>query len=235
MTIKKKKLIIWIVSLLMVVILIQIAYFNIQKTSELEYNVANDEWPTRWIVGAKVQQKNNNIGELIVLENIDEPIYLTFGHSFLGENSATEFVLNVYYDYKPISYKIDDSEYIYNYYFTKENNTIIEIPIVLNSDEVSLDENIHKLFITFTSGVDYHAKEIGFANNRYGENIRYDIVHSKTYNDKTTISANNFETMEAFNKKSSKTFGEKFTINMQEIVSKSDVDGIESPMQGLHP
>lgn len=96
------------------------------------------------------------IGSGLVLQNIDEPVEITFGQSGRDRN----FGLTIYYDYEPIEFKVGESEqYADRYEFSIKDFQQINMPVCLSENGVVMDNRCHFLTFVFTPSPDEHAKD----------------------------------------------------------------------------
>jgi len=107
----------------------------------------------------------------LYIKDLTEPITVKFNNNGKDRN----FIMNVYYDYQPISFKIGaKGDFTHSYKFDLDDGYEIELPLYLPSD-LNMTGS-HKLFITFTIGYDLHAKDFDQVINWYGASTIQDII-----------------------------------------------------------
>lgn len=127
---------------------------------------------------------NNNSNEqykpqnLLLISDVSEPIYTEFAQ--IG--SGGKVVMNVYYDYNRIAFKVPDQDFAEEYTFMIEDGDKLKIPVSFKREDLVADDKIHKLLITFTSAPDKHALAYDLPTNFFGMNGLYDVVYSSDFN-----------------------------------------------------
>lgn len=167
--------------------------------------------------------KSNN---LLYLPN-DETIKVNYGN-FGESGNDHNLIMKVFYDYKMIDFKLADTDtYHSEYIFSLENGKEIDIPILLDDDEIIFDENMHKLLVTFTTGYNQHASDFDSVTDEYGINAVFDVVHNLDYKNKTMsysydylLPENNFE----------QNYVElSFNTDYENVTQKSEFGGVLNP------
>lgn len=124
----------------------------------------------------KVSNKNiktdSDIIDFFIMENPQDKLTIFF------ENFYTdgEFVLNLFYDYQQLEFKVDNQEQSKNYYFELGENESISIPVTL-SDEIIADDLPHKLLASIVVAPNSHEKELKLNSDYYGIVIDYEIEY----------------------------------------------------------
>ncbi|MFJ7913771.1 MULTISPECIES: hypothetical protein [unclassified Lysinibacillus] len=107
----------------------------------------------------------------LYISDLLNPITIMFNNNGKNRN----FIMNIYYDYQPISFKVTkDGSYEKNYTFSLDDKYEIELPLYLTSD---LEKSgAHKLMITFSIAPELHAKNFNKSIDWYGATIIQDII-----------------------------------------------------------
>lgn len=112
--------------------------------------------------------KTNNT---LYITDLSKPITVKFNNNGKNRN----FIMNVYYDYKPLRFKIGNKgDYEQLYKFDLDDGHEIELPLYLPVDLNMV--GAHKLLVTFSIGHDSHAKELKQVIEWYGASTIQDIV-----------------------------------------------------------
>ncbi|ONI43434.1 hypothetical protein AN641_10170 [Candidatus Epulonipiscioides gigas] len=153
-----------------------------------EYYRLNDTYNYNWTIGFQTLEQEDNLGTLLIYEDEYLPLNLNVGFSGAGEeNQIIDTEIRVYYDYQPISFKLEeDGNFEYTYTLDVQNHTKYKLNLYLNSNEIIKDKDIHKLFVTTNTGLDIKSKNLEISTDAYGTSTIYDIVHSSTYNNSYT-------------------------------------------------
>lgn len=107
----------------------------------------------------------------LYITDLSKPIYVKFNNNGKDRN----FIMNVYYDYKPIKFKIGNKgDYDQSYKFDLDDGYEINLPLYLPADLNMI--GTHKLLITFSIGYNIHAKELGQVIRWYGASTIQDII-----------------------------------------------------------
>lgn len=107
----------------------------------------------------------------LYITDLSKPITVMFNNN--GKDRT--FVMNVYYDYKPIQFKIDkNGNYDELHTFDLNDGYEIELPLYLPQDLTM--SGAHKLLITFGIGPEIHAKDLNQIIDWYGSATIQDIV-----------------------------------------------------------
>lgn len=114
---------------------------------------------------------SNKANRTLYITDLSKPITVKFNNN----GKDRDFIMNVYYDYNAIDFKIDDTgKYDQKYIFHLADGYEIELPLYLPKDlEMS---GSHKLLITFCIGPELHAKDLGELIDWYGSATIQDVV-----------------------------------------------------------
>jgi len=131
--------------------------------------------------------RNLKSQNLLLVSDVSTPIYFEF--SQIG--SSSKVIMNVFYDYNQVTFKVADKDYSDNYIFNIINGNKIKIPVYLKNAVLQNDDKIHKLFVTFTSSPDRHALDYDLPTDFFGINGVYDIVYTLDYKNEVYRNFNN--------------------------------------------
>ncbi|MCG8485582.1 MAG: hypothetical protein MJA31_19905 [Clostridia bacterium] len=165
-----------------------LAFINLNRNNEraVEYSAyettPNEAMPYSRIIdgnthSTSVDLKSQN---MLYIPSSTETIYLDYG---LIDNSGdiTEVLLQIYYDYELINFKVSDNEYSTQYAFDIKDGKKIKIPVHIDENALKDDNKIHKLLIVFTEGYNQNAAQFDRVTDEYGLNQIYDVVHTLDY------------------------------------------------------
>lgn len=128
--------------------------------NEHSYNTVEREDPNSYKANRK-----------LYISDLSKPITVMFNNN--GKDRT--FVMNVYYDYKPIQFKIDkNGNFNENHTFDLNDGYEIELPLYLPQDLTMTGS--HKLLVTFGIGPEIHAKDLNQLIDWYGSADVQDIV-----------------------------------------------------------
>lgn len=123
------------------------------------------------VIGTDSTKNAGRIGSSLVLQNINEPIDISFGQT----GRDREFGLTIYYDYRPIQFKIGREEnYIDRFKFSIKDSEKINMSLYLNDSEVIPDDLCHFLTFIFTPSPNEYAKD--------KKNVTYNSAQVYNYN-----------------------------------------------------
>jgi hypothetical protein len=107
----------------------------------------------------------------LYVSDLSKPITVKFNNNGKDRN----FVMNVYYDYQPIKFKINkNGHYEQAYKFDLTDGHEVELPLYL-PDHIKRS-GAHKLMITFCIGYDIYAKELNQLIKWYGATTIQDVI-----------------------------------------------------------
>lgn len=90
--------------------------------------------------------------------------------------------MKIYYDYELIYLKLNDSEeYISEFKFTINSDNQVNIPFKLKPEDLNLNNNIHKLLVTFTTGYDQNASDFERTTNDYSLNYNQTNIDDELF------------------------------------------------------
>lgn len=103
-----------------------------------------------------------------------------------------EVNLSLFYDFMQIPFKItQEGEYATSHKFNISNGESQKITVYLSDEILKVDEDIHKLLISFVAGSDVNASSIeGIPSNHYGIHKVLDIIYDNSSTDKKMFNNN---------------------------------------------
>lgn len=116
----------------------------------------------------------NNLREandgILITNDIQYPLRVDFSN-YTDKNS--EFVMKVFYDYKEVTFKLNEN-YSSTYKFNLDSMETIKLPLYID-DNIKLDDNLHKLTVAFFADADSHVADADAETDFYGICLDYEI------------------------------------------------------------
>ncbi|MEI3614624.1 hypothetical protein [Pseudogracilibacillus sp. SO30301A] len=145
----------------------------------------------------KVSNENiktdSDIIDFFIMESPQDELTIFFENFYTN----SEFVLNLFYDYQQIDFKVDGHKKTTNYFFELNENESISIPVILPKT-IKADKSPHKLLVSIVVAPYYHEKDLKLNSDHYGIVMDYEIEYDG-YN-------------------SSESFSQKPEINQPELI-----------------
>lgn len=139
---------------------VHLGSLDIEHYDDIPANTAHDsDHNNETVFGISVSSLSSRevgrIGKNIILENISEPINLRFDQT--GRNR--EMLLQIYYDYQSVNFRVDDGPLYQNsYLFSIRDGEEINLTIYLDP-KIEVDDKYHRLIFIIIPSYNEHAKD----------------------------------------------------------------------------
>lgn len=182
---RKKKVFFLVIPILLILLLFGVYQITINRNQDenqvrqTQFNNTHADFKTSYYIDSYNKNSSDDLKsqDLIYISDPTAPIY--FEYAQVG--SSTQVIMNLYYDYKPISFQVADKEYSDKYIFDIKDGNKVKIPVYIKRQAEKDDKKIHKLLVTFASAPDQNASQYSLPTDFFGINAVYDVVYTKNY------------------------------------------------------
>lgn len=149
---------------------------SMEKIEVTEFENKLPDYKSSYYIDAYNNNSTERLKEnfTILVKGKDEPIYVDFAQV----GSTSEVLMKIYFDFKPIQFKTEGTNFLEEHIFEAQDGMKIKFPVYFGEGVDLNDEKTHKLFITFTSIPNEHILNYNRTTDFYGVNAVYDITKS---------------------------------------------------------